>query len=157
MFRLMAALMMVGVALVAGCGDDEDDGGDRLGKEEFSTQMNGISGRVDREFGEVFEKLGRRGEKQTVPADVKAEVLDAARVEREVVEELDSLNPPEDAEEAAQDLVDAGGAQADALEQAAEDPELTVGALADIFEQSAVQDALAELEKLGYVTPDESR
>lgn len=157
MFRVAMVLLVFSAALLAGCGGDDENGTERLGKEEFASRANEINSRVDRAFGQVFAKLGQRDDKERVPEAVKADVRDAARVERQVASELGSLKPPQDAEEPVQDLVAAAGAQADALDKAAADPELTVGALADVFEQGAVQQPLAELETLGYLPKDESR
>jgi hypothetical protein len=149
MKRLFIAILVVtGVALVAGC----DIGGeDRLSNEEFKQRATEIDNRVSNSFDAVFEEIGRpdRLGNKPVPEKAKTALAEAAQTEQEAVDELDDLNPPEEGQDAVDQLVEVAGAQADRLAAAAENPDLTGNEFLEAFEADDVDKPIDELVKLG--------
>lgn len=149
---LLALTAICVLALAAGCGGD-----DRLTNEELAKRLNQTVDRISGEFAQVFQRVGRRGENEQVPAPAKQALERAADVERRSVDEIAELEPPEDAEEATNRLIDAARAQADQLDRLAREEELTVKELADALEFGPTRDALEELRRKRLVKPEQHR
>lgn len=147
----LAAAALSAAALGA-CGGG-DDGPDRLSDQEYKERVNPAVQRISQGFGQVFAELGKAGEGERVPADVRERLRAAANTEREAVSEMAELEPPERAEAAHERLVSAGRKQAEQLEALAGQPGLTVGRMADAVEGGETSRALQVLAKGGWVDP----
>ena len=135
---------LAALALIAGCGGDE-----RLSKAETTERVSGAVQSVNGEFQRVFELLGRRGERDRVPATVRKQLSSASEVERREADELAAIEPAAESERAVENFVAAARSQADALASAATRPNLTVAEMADAVEDAEVREALIELERAG--------
>jgi len=145
------AIMLAAGALgaLAGCGDDDE----RLSREEFSEQLQSIIG----EPSSAFARLAQKGAKLR-PADVlseefKAQIGAVGKTMREAADELEELNPPEDAEEQTQELIDAIEERADAFEQTAGEENITLREFAPTLRASGekVDRALEAMRRSGYL------
>lgn len=146
MLKRTLSICLIAAGGLAACG-----GEDRLSQQEFSSQLTPKVERVMTQFGTVFETLGQAEESDTVSADVRRQLAEAARVERAVADQIDALNPPENAEPATKELAVAAERQADQLRSLAAREDLTVKEMADAIEGGATLEALARLQELGYV------
>jgi hypothetical protein len=155
MKRVFIALLVVtGLALVAGC---DIGGDDRLSNEEFKERATEIDKRVSDSFDAVFEEIGNPDKlgNKPVPEKAKTALAEAAQTEQEAVDELDDLNPPEQGQEALDQLVEVAGTQADRLTEAAENPDLTGNELLEAFDADDVDKPINELIKLDLWPPEE--
>jgi hypothetical protein len=151
---LIALLVMSGLALIAGC---DIGGDDQLSQEEFRTKAGEIDKRVSDSFDAVFEEIGnpeKLGNKP-VPEKAKTALAEAARTEQEAAAELDDLDPPEEGQDAVDELVKLAGAQADRLTEAAENPDLTGNELLEAFGADDVDKPINELRKLDLWPPEQ--
>jgi hypothetical protein len=102
LFALAIVLAAAGLAAVAGCGDEE-----RLTREEFSDRLQS----VDERGGELWGRLAQRAEDlepdEPLPADVKQALAELVEFQEQATAELEGLNPPEDAEEPLEMLIEA--------------------------------------------------
>jgi hypothetical protein len=100
---------------VAGCGSEE-----RLSREDFSARLQGIGERG----GELWERLAQRAQDlepdQPLPTDVKQALTELVEFQQHAVEELEGINPPEDAEEPVGMLVEALRKRTEVFEQVIE-------------------------------------
>lgn len=143
----LAGLLVVVALLLAGCGG----GGDRLTKEEYQSEVQGVGetlgdalGGVDTEGGGIDELGGQVDELQTA--------LDSA------ADDLDELTPPEEVEDAHDKLVEGIRGFADELEElgtAAESGDLgAIQAFQEVFTTSEsvrkIREAADELQDKGY-------
>jgi hypothetical protein len=170
---VMLVLVLIGPATLAACGGGTGsealskeeyeqtvaDAGDTLGQafENLSTRASEISGE-NLSSGEDFE--GLLDELASVVGDAAGTVSDAA-------DELEGLEPPEDAVEANEQLATGLQALADDLEEL--EAAVAAGDLANVFDLSAglqeiatsdagtqIQSAIDELTSLGYEVQGES-
>jgi DNA repair ATPase RecN len=115
LFALATVLAATSLATVPGCGGEE-----RLSREDFSARIQSIGERG----GELWERLAQRAQDlepdQPLPADVKQALTDLVDFQEQAVEELEALNPPEDAEEPVEMLVEALRARTEIFEQVIE-------------------------------------
>lgn len=110
---LLLLLAVAGTAAVAGCG-----GEDRLSREEFENRLQSIDRRESERFGQLAQRVRRLKPDQTLPADVRQGMRDVAAGNRRAADELDELNPPEDAANATDALIEALRERARGFEQA---------------------------------------
>lgn len=107
---IIAVLVVASLALVAGCGGDDDDATASLTKQQFIKQANAICKQSRTEVGErlqAAEKLIKPGE--TVKTDAGREkVVETVLtpVFKTRLEKFKSLSPPEGDEEEVEEIVE---------------------------------------------------
>jgi methyl-accepting chemotaxis protein len=137
---LVFALAVAATFLLAGCG-----GEDRLSEEEASQQITelvgDLSGEIQQQFHPIFQQLEGVGENAPVPERVRAQLEDRTSVVadelREAADQVEELNPPEQAEDAVDALAESAREQATRVEELPEQEGLTVRELADAIEPPA--------------------
>ena len=144
---LLTALIAA-FALTAGCGGD-----DRLSKDQTASKATAAVQKVNGEFQQVFEMLGRRGESEAVPAAVRDRLAAAATIERREADKLAAIKPPTDSEKAIKGFVGAARRHAAALQSNAARADLTVAGMADAVELPQSRKALTELDKQNLAKP----
>ena len=158
MTRLMRLLVFATLAtglLVAGCGGDDDDGGGELTAEEYATEVRGVM----EPLGEELQALGDVTRESANADELAGNLSDAEDLLAGSVEELEALEPPEEAAGAHDAVVaalaDFQAATADFREEV-EATDGQVGAEAQqAFQQAAVQlqtdltDAVSQLQEAG--------
>ncbi len=158
--RTVALVAVAALVLAGGCGGD--DGAETtvespVSEEEFSQEIQQIDREVSQAFGGVFETgIDELPPDARVPPAARDALERAAEAEREGVERLEQLEPPEDAQAAVDGLIEEGSSQADRLAEAAENEDLTIGELQRAFEQDQPERYLDELRELGYLPDEES-
>jgi hypothetical protein len=105
MKRLFAIVILVLTATlggVAGCGGEE-----RLQREEFGDRLQSIGKRG----GELWERLAERAQSletdQPLPGDIEQALDELVEFQEQTVAELETLTPPEDAQEPVETLTEA--------------------------------------------------
>lgn len=150
---LLAAVMAVGLIAPA-CGG----GGDRLTKQEYEQEVSEIGDRFEDTAQEIFTDPSLQN-----PTDLDesaATIREGADLFRDAADEFDDLNPPEDAEDAHDRLVEGIRGFADDLETAAQSFEDgNLNAMQEIGQKftdgslqsmETIQSAIEELQRLGY-------
>ena len=99
-FAIVLAAASLGV--VAGCGGDE-----RLSREEFSDRLQSIDQRGSERWGRVAQRANDLKPDQPISADVKQPMRELGEFQRQAAGELEGINPPEDAKEEVEKLIDA--------------------------------------------------
>lgn len=154
------AITLAGAALLAsGCGD----GDDRLSKEEFSDRVTPLQQQVSEKFGELEKQARTERPEAPLSEDVKRLMEDFATAARRFTDELEKLKPPEEAEEATDQLIDGARERAEAFEQAARQEGVTLRdldqspELATKLRQSGekVDRAVQELRQKGFLSAQE--
>jgi hypothetical protein len=145
--RLLTALIAA-AALTAGCGGDE-----RLSRDQTASKATAAVQKVNGEFQQVFEMLGRREESEAVPAAVRERLTSAATVERREADKLAAIKPSTDSEGAINGFVRAARSQAAALQSSAAKTDLTVAEMADAIELPQMRQALTDLDKQNLAKP----
>ena len=133
---LMLACLAATGLIAAGCGDDDDDGGDALTKEEFVTQGNKICTDGNAEIEAEAEEVFASG--QPTPEEELAFAEDSVVPNiQSQIDGLRDLTPPEEDEETVTEMLDAAQA---ALDRAEADPSLLTSAGGeDVFVDVNVQ------------------
>lgn len=115
LFALAIVLAAASLGAVAGCGGEE-----RLSREEFSDRLQTI----DRRGSELWGRLAQRAQDlkpdEPLPADVTQAMTEMVEFQEQAAAELDVLNPPEDAEEPVEMLIEALGERTEIFEQVIE-------------------------------------
>ena len=143
----LAGLLLAAVLLLAGCG-----GGDRLSKEEYQGEVQGVGKTLGEALGGV--DTSSAGGLDEVGGQVTG--LQAAL--REAADDLDDLSPPADVEDAHEKLVDGIRGFADDLDQLAEAADKgdlsAIQTFQDVFTTSdsvkKIREAADELQDKGY-------
>ncbi len=99
-FAIVLAAASLGV--VAGCGGDE-----RLSREEFSERLQSIDRRGSERWGRVAQRAKDLKPDQPISADLKQPMRELVEFQRQAADELEELNPPEDAKEEVEKLIEA--------------------------------------------------
>jgi mannitol-1-phosphate/altronate dehydrogenase len=99
-FAIVLAAASLGV--VAGCGGEE-----RLSREEFSDRLQSIDQRGSERWGRVAQRANDLKPDQPISADLKQPMRELVEFQRQAADELEELNPPEDAKEEVEKLIDA--------------------------------------------------
>lgn len=102
LFALATVLAAASLATVPGCGGEE-----RLSREDFSARIQSIGERGGELWGRLAQRAKGLKPDQPLPADVKQPMRELVEFQRQAVEELEALNPPEDAEEPVEMLIEA--------------------------------------------------
>jgi hypothetical protein len=137
---------------VAGCGGEE-----RLSREDFSARLQSI----DERGGELWGRLAQRAQDlepdQSLPADVKQALTELVEFQEQAVEELEGINPPEDAEEPAQMLIEALRKRTETFKQVIEAGHVTEQDFDRVTQSGEkIDEALMQLRKEGFLpTSDE--
>ena len=144
---LAIVLMAAGLGGAAGCGGEE-----RLSREEFSERLQSIGQRG----GELWERLAQVAADmepdQALPADVKQPMTDLVEFQRQAAAELAELNPPEEAEEEVEILIEALRDRTEVFEQALEAGSFTQRQSEQITEAGEKIDvAFEQLRKEGFL------
>jgi hypothetical protein len=114
---LFAATVVAAAVLggVAACGGEE-----RLSREEFSDRLQ----RIGERGGDLWGRLAQRAEdlepNEPLSADVKQAVTELVEFQKQAAAELEGLNPPEDAEQPAEMLIEALRERTETFEQVIE-------------------------------------
>jgi hypothetical protein len=149
---LLGALLAVGLIGTA-CGGD-----DRLTKEQYEQEVSDIGDRFQDTTQEVFNDPSLQN-----PSDLDeagATIREGADLFRDAADEFDGLNPPANAEDAHDQLVEGIREFADDLDDAAQSFEDgNLNAMQEIGQKFTegsldsmrkIQDAIEELQRLGY-------
>lgn len=105
-------VLAAGLAVLAGCGGQE-----RLSREAFSDRLQSIDRRGSERWGRLAERAGDLKPGQPLPADVEQPMRSLVEFQRQAVRELEELNPPEDAEEEVETLIEALRERTETFEQ----------------------------------------
>jgi hypothetical protein len=114
---LILASVLVAASLggATGCGGEE-----RLSREEFSERLQSIGQRGSERWGRVAAGAADLRPDQSFPADVKQPMRELVEFQQQAVTELAELNPPQEAEEEVEMLIEALRERTEAFEQAIE-------------------------------------
>lgn len=151
--RLALALAGASIA-AAGCGGEE-----RLSRAEFKDRLGSIERRESARFERLAQRAARVEEDQPLPDDLKQAMTELAEGNRRAADELDRLNPPEDARAATDELIKALRERAEGFGQAARKQRTTLheleqdGSITRAGE--AIDRARERLRKQGF-SPEES-
>lgn len=110
-FAIVLAAASLGV--VAGCGGEE-----RLSREEFSERLQSIDRRGSERWGRVAQRANDLKPDQPLPADLKQPMRELVEFQRQTADELEELNPPEDAKGEVEKLIEALRERTEIFEQA---------------------------------------
>ena len=150
----MERLLMLAIVLIAaglggatGCGGEE-----RLSREEFSERLQSIGQRG----GELWERLAQVAADlepdQALPADVKQPMTDLVEFQRQAAAELAELNPPEEAEEEVEMLIEALRDRTEVFEQVIEAGRFTRQDVAQVTQAGEkIDEAFEQLRKEGFL------
>lgn len=150
---LALLLAAAGLGPLAGCGGEQ-----RLSREEFGDRLQSINQRESARFERLAQRAMRLKPDQALSGDLKQDMREVAGGNRRAAEELDELEPPEDAEEETERLVEALRERADGFEQAASQERMTLRGLEE--ERSItkagekIDGAFERLRKQGFL-PEE--
>jgi hypothetical protein len=167
--RKAALIAALAALAIAGCGGDDDDGGDDsaaatesaepLSSEDYATEIEGIL----TAFGEESISLGTELSSAATPEDLQSGVADLEEITQTAVDDLNAIEPPEEAAEGHDTLVGALEGYlsdiqslADAVET--DDPEAAQEAALEFQEaavdvQSELADAASQLQEAGIAPP----
>jgi hypothetical protein len=146
---LMLALVLVAASLgvVAGCGGEE-----RLSREEFGERLQSIDQRGGERWGRLAQVAADLEPDQPLPADVKQPMRDLVEFQRQAAAELAELNPPEEAEEEVEKLIEALRERTVAFEQAIATGRFTQRQSEHITQSGdKIDEAFEQLRKEGFL------
>jgi mannitol-1-phosphate/altronate dehydrogenase len=144
---LAIALATAGLGVVAGCGGDE-----RLSREEFSDHLQSIDRRGSERWGRLAQQAEDLKPGETLPADVRQPMRELVEFQRQAVDELEGLNPPEDAEEGVEGLIEALQQRTETFEEVIEAGRLTQRDSDQITESGdKIVEAFEQLRKEGFL------
>ena len=146
---LMLAIVLAAASLggAAGCGGEE-----RLSREEFSERLQSIGQRGDELWGRLAQVAADLEPDQALPADVKQPMTDLVEFQRQAAAELAQLNPPEEAEEEVEMLIEALRDRTELFEQALETGRFTRRDSDQITESGEkIDEAFEQLRKEGFL------
>jgi hypothetical protein len=147
LFALATVLAAASLATVPGCGGEE-----RLSREDFSARIQSIGERGGELWGRLAQRAQNLEPDQPLPADVKQALTDLVDFQEQAVEELEALNPPEDAEEPVEMLVGALRERTVAFEQAIEAGRFTQRQSEQITKSGdKIDEAFEQLRKEGFL------
>lgn len=147
---LALVLAAASIGVLAACGGEE-----RLSREEFSDRLQSIDRRESERFERLAEQAMRLKPDQPLTDEVKQGMREFAGGLRRAADELEALNPPEEAEEATETLIEALRERAAAFEQAAREERITLqqleeeGSITKAGEK--IDRALEQLRAMGFL------
>jgi hypothetical protein len=147
LFALASVVAVAGVGAVAGCGGDE-----RLSREEFSVRIQTI----DRRGGELWGRLAQQAQNlkpdQPLPAEVKQALMELVEFQEQAAAELEALNPPEDAEEPVEVLIEALRGRTEIFEHVVEAGRFTQQDFDQVTQSGEqIDQAFEQLRKGGFL------
>jgi hypothetical protein len=146
---LILALVLVAASLggAAGCGGEE-----RLSRDEFGEHLQSIGQRGSDRWGRVAQGAADLKPDQPLPADVMQPMRELVEFQRQAAAELAELNPPEEAEEEVEILIEALRERTVAFEQALEAGRFTRLDFEQITESGdKIDEAFEQLRKEGFL------
>jgi hypothetical protein len=146
---LILGLVLVAVSLggAAGCGGEE-----RLSREEFGEHLQSIDQQGGDRWGRVAQAAADLKPGQPLPADVMQPIRELVEFQRQAAAELAELNPPEEAEEEVQMLIEALRERTVSFEQALEAGHFTRLDSDRITESGdKIDEAFEQLRKEGFL------
>lgn len=108
----LVVLAAATLAVLAGCGGEE-----RLSREAFSDRLQRIGQEGSERWGRLAERAGDLKPGQSLPADVERPMRELVEFQRQAVRELEELNPPKDAEDEVETLIEALRERSETFEQ----------------------------------------
>jgi hypothetical protein len=147
LFALAIVLTAASLGAVAGCGGEE-----RLSREAFSERLQTI----DRRGGELWERLAQRAQDlkpdEPLPADVSQAMTEVIEFQEQAAAELDGPNPPEDAEEPVEMLIEALRDRTEAFQHAIEAGRFTPQDSAQVTQSGEkIDEAFEQLREEGFL------
>jgi hypothetical protein len=147
LLMLAIVLMAAGLGGAAGCGGEE-----RLSREEFGERLQSIDQRGGERWGRLAQVAAELEPDQALPADVKQPMTDLVEFQRQAAAELAELNPPEDAEEEVEMLIEALRDRTEVFEQAIEAGRFTRRDSDQITESGdKIDEVFEQLRKEGFL------
>jgi hypothetical protein len=144
---LALVLMAAGLGGAAGCGGEE-----RLSREEFGERLQSIDQRGGERWGRLAQVAADLEPDQPLPADVKQPTRELVEFQRQAAAELAELNPPEEAEEEVEMLIEALRERTVAFEQAIEAGRFTQRQSEQITQSGdKIDEAFEQLRKEGFL------
>ena len=144
---LAIVLMAAGLGGAAGCGGEE-----RLSREEFGERLQSIDQRGGERWGRLAQVAADLKPDQPLPADVMQPMRELVEFQRQAAAELGGLNPPEDAEEEVEKLIEALRERTVAFEQAIEAGRFTQRQSEQITQSGdKIDEAFEQLRKEGFL------
>ena len=158
------ALIAAAAALaIAGCGGDDDDSsgdsGEPLSEEDYATEIESVL----TTFGEESISLGTELSSATTPDELRSGVSDLQALTETAVDDLNAIEPPEEAAEGHETLTGALEGYLSDIETLAgavesDDPKAAQEAALDFQEaavdvQSELAEAASQLEEAGIEAP----
>jgi hypothetical protein len=147
LLMLAIVLMAAGLGGAAGCGGEE-----RLSREEFGERLQSVDQRGGERWGRLAQVAADLEPDQALPADVKQPMTDLVEFQRQAAAELVELNPPEEAEEEVEMLIEALRDRTEVFEQALEAGRFTRRDSVQITESGdRIDEAFEQLRKEGFL------
>jgi hypothetical protein len=146
---LMLAIVLMAAVLggAAGCGGEE-----RLSREEFGERLQSIDQRGGERWGRLAQVAADLEPDQALPADVKQPMTELVEFQRQAAAELAELNPPEEAEEEVEMLIEALRERTVAFEQAIAAGRFTPRQSEQITESGdKIDEVFEQLRKEGFL------
>lgn len=120
-WSLLFVVAVAGLGVLSACGGEE-----RLSRQEFSDRVQSIDRRESTRFERLAERVMRLKPDDPLPDEVKQGMLEFAGGLGRAADELEALNPPEEAEEETDMLIEAIRQRADGFERAAHQERITL-------------------------------
>ena len=147
LFALATVLAAASLGAVAGCGGEE-----RLSREEFSDRLQSMSQEGGERWGRLAHVAADLEPDQALPADVKQPMTDLVEFQRQATAELAELDPPEEAEEEVEMLIEALRERTVAFEQAIAAGRFTQRQSEQITQSGdKIDEAFEQLRKEGFL------
>jgi hypothetical protein len=147
LLMLAIVLMAAGLGGAAGCGGEE-----RLSREEFGERLQSIDQRGGERWGRLAQVAADLEPDQALPADVKQPMTDLVEFQRQAADELEGLNPPQEAEEEVEELIAALRDRTEVFEQVIEAGRFTRRDFGQITESGdKIDEAFEQLRKEGFL------
>jgi hypothetical protein len=147
LLMLAIVLMAAGLGGAAGCGGEE-----RLSREEFGERLQSVDQRGGERWGRLAQVAADLEPDQALPADVKQPMTDLVEFQRQAAAEFVELNPPEEAEEEVEMLIEALRDRTEVFEQALEAGRFTRRDSVQITESGdRIDEAFEQLRKEGFL------
>jgi hypothetical protein len=147
LLMLAIVLMAAGLGGAAGCGGEE-----RLSREEFGERLQSIDQRGGERWGRLAQVAADLEPDQALPADVKQPMTDLVEFQRQAADELEELNPPQEAEEEVEELIAALRDRTEVFEQVIEAGRFTRRDFGQITESGdKIDEAFEQLRKEGFL------
>ena len=159
--RKTALLVATAALAIAGCGgdDDEGDSGEALSGDDYATEIESVL----TTFGEESISLGTELSSATTPDELRSGVDDLQALTQTAVDDLNAIEPPEEAAEGHETLTGALEGYLSDIEDLAsavesDDPKAAQKAAQQFQEaavdvQSQLAEAASQLEEAGIEAP----